>query len=363
MKINIILPLLGRSGGADVVYKYTELLTAHGHDVVVYSPIIAFDLKRYKSRLINTAHQLYCSAKGLLRLREKRSEADKRILTVSDRSVRDADVVIATSWPTSFCVDKLAPEKGEKVYFVQDFEIWDNEEYGLKSYALPLHKIVISTWINEQLQERLGIGPFPVVYNGLDTVRFSNLGKVYKKEGETIRCLMLNHVLSKKGVEAGVRAFELAKETCPNMTLEAFGLCDRGALPDYVEYIRDPSREQLVEMYSRADIFIFPSYEEGWGLTPLEAMACQCAVAGTRTGFVLDLGEHGVNMMISKPGDVEGLANNIARLAVDRQLLRQLSESGAKTAGKLRWDDSYKRFEHILLRLIDQKTLGENRCS
>lgn len=348
MTINIILPVLANSGGADVIYKYSEMMTKKGHDVIIYKPLWSFDYKRYPWYLVNKIHQLYCTAKNLTRVFHKEHSIDKYIFTASDAFIRDADVIIATSWPTSFCVNKLSLKKGKKFYFVQGFEIWDNEEYGLKSYMLPLNKIVISAWINNKLKERLKIGPFPVVYNGIDTEKFSNSNKIYKKNGEQIRCLMLNHTLKKKGVEDGVRAFERAKEYCPNMVLESFGLCEKGNLPDYVKYTRNPSKTELVEMYNRSDIFIFPSREEGWGLTPLEAMACQCAVVGTNTGFVIDFGEHGINMMISDPGDINGLANNIVRLAEDRELLEKISERGKMLAQGLSWDKSCNDLENIL---------------
>lgn len=363
MMINIVLPVLAKSGGADVVYKYTELLAEKGHDVIVYRPIWSFNYQRYSRKIVNRIHQLYCTLKNLTKIRHIEHKEDKFVPLISDRFIRNADVVIATSWPTSFSVNKLSGCKGKKVYFIQDFEIWDNEEYGLKSYELPLNKIVISTWINHQLKERLGIGPFPVIYNGMDTEKFTNPNKVYRQKGEAMHCLMLNHLLSKKGVDDGIKAFEIAKKEYPNMTLESFGLCDNGNLPDYVKYTQDPTQDELVEIYCHSDIFIFPSKTEGWGLTPLEAMACQCAVVGTRTGFVLDLGQHGVNMMISEPGDVEDLARNIVHLAKDRGLLKRISEQGRELTKKLSWQISYNKFVDILSDFSRQQVViqkGEN---
>ena len=94
-------------------------------------------------------------------------------------------------------------------------------------------------------------------------------------------------------------------------------------MPEYIDYIQNPSQDLIVKMYSTSDIFIFPSLEEGWGLTPLEAMACECAVVATRTGFVLDLGKHEDNMMISNPGDIEDMVNNIEKLINDTKLLKK----------------------------------------
>ena len=348
MTVNIILPALAKSGGADVIYKYTEMLAKKGYDIIIYKPIWSFNYRRYAWNVKNRIHQVYCTVKNFARIFHKKQQFDKFIPWLSDYFIRDADILIATSWPTSFSVNKLKPCKGKKIYFIQGFEIWDNEEYGLKSYMLPLNKIVISTWINDQLKEHLNIGPFPIVYNGLDTVKFSNSSKVYRNNGEAMHCLILNHRLVKKGVADGVKAFELAKEKYPNMILESFGFCDNRNLPAYVKYTQNPSQKKLVEIYNHSDIFIFPSQGDGWGLTPLEAMACQCAVVGTRTGFVLDLGKHGINMMISELGDVNGLAENIIRLVNDSELLRKISEQGKEMTQNLSWSNSCDKFDQVL---------------
>lgn len=357
MKINIILPMLAKSGGSAVIYKYVELLQKQGHSIIVYRPILAFNSRRYSSKVINYIHRLYCTCKSIRKVFTKNSAVDKYIPTVKNMFIRDADIVMATSWPTSFSVNKLSDCKGEKIYFVQDFEIWDNKKYGLKSYMLPLKKIVISTWINMQLKEYLNLGPFPIVFNGIDIKKFNNPNKRHKKNGETVRCLLLNHVLTKKGVLDGVKAFELAKEKYPNIVLESFGMCDGNNLPKNVEYTQNPTSDELVSIYNRADIFIFPSHTEGWGLTPLEAMACQCAVVGTRTGFVLDIGKAEENMLICEPGDIEGLADNIYRLCVDGDLRRRLAENGCRDIRKLTWDNSSIK----LCGLLEDYICGEEK--
>lgn len=171
MFINFILPAMANSGGSNVIYKYAELFTNMGHDVLIYSPRFAYNMHRSNNEIKNVIHQMYCTIKGLYNKRE-RTPFDKYVPIINERYIRNADATIATSWPTSFDVARLPERCGKKCYFIQGFEVWDNEEYGLKSYQLPLHKIVISTWINEQIKRELGIGPYPVVYNGIDFNRF-----------------------------------------------------------------------------------------------------------------------------------------------------------------------------------------------
>ena len=343
-KINIILPGLGVSGGIQVVKKYKELMEKDGWDVIIYAPLKAYNLHRYRSNIKNKIHQIYCTIKTIPEI--KRKTEYKWIWKATNKSIRNADITIATLWATAFDVNKLSDAKGEKWHFIQDYEIWDNEAWGRKAYLLPLKKIVISTWINEQIRRDIGIGPFPVVYNGIDTEGFHKVACI--KDEKKINFLMLNHVLPKKGVANGLKAFEEVSAKHPNCVLRMFGMCDSSNLPDYVEYHQNPSKKELVELYSQADIFIFPSLEEGWGLTPLEAMACGCIVVGTRTGFVLDLGKHEENMMISEPGDVEGMVGNIERLIKNKEKSQDICNKGLRTIGNLGWETSSHNLENVL---------------
>ena len=254
-------------------------------------------------------------------------------------------MTIATAWPTAFEVYRLSVSKGNKFYFIQDYEIWDNPEVVKKSYQLPLNKIVISTWINDCLKQNLGMGPFPIVYNGLDTSIY-HLTTQKKTESE-ISFLMLNHKLAKKGIPNGLTVFEKVKKKYPDAKLRMFGMSDNTNLED-VEYFQNPSKDKIVELYSQADVFIFPSLEEGWGLTPLEAMACGCVVVGTRTGFVLDLGKHRENMMISEPGDVSGMVENVEEVLSDSVLMKKIQKNAIETAEGLDWEKSADKLMDIL---------------
>ncbi len=273
MKVNFILPGLGDSGGIRVVKKYAQMLNDKEIDTVIYCSILTDNLHRYRSRVLNLAHQLYCTIKTITTM--SNNSGVKWVPFICDSFIRKADHSIATMWTTAYKVNRLSEKCGKKWYFVQDFEIWDSREYGLKSYKLPLSKIVISTWINEQLKKELGLGPFPVVYNGLDTSAF-NAQKRTKHEGITF--LMLNHSLEKKGVKQGLEVYRKIHERHPNTKMRAFGMCSKDNLPSDVEYFQNPDKETLLSLYRDTDIFIFPSLSEGCGLTPLEAMACGCIV-------------------------------------------------------------------------------------
>lgn len=347
MKINFVLPSIGASGGIDVVYKYVELLILRGHDVCVYKELYASNMHRYQSELKNHVHQLYCSVKAIVKKSDYQHDVDRYVWILSDKTVRDADITIATAWPTAFKVAKLSKKKGEKYYFIQDYETWDNAELVTQSYQMALNKIVISSWINNCLKRNLGIGPFPIVHNGLDLNVFHPVE--VKNENHMINFLMLNHTLPKKGVKYGIEAYEKIVINHHNCKLRMFGMCGPDNLPDYVEYYQNPSKDKLLELYSMSDIFIFPSIEEGWGLTPLEAMACGCVVVGTNVGFVPELGRHKDNMMISAPGDVDTMVDNINEIIKKPELNKKIQSGAYKLVRMLDWSVSAEEFERCLL--------------
>lgn len=346
MRVNFILPGLGDSGGIQVVKKYAELFREKGIDVVIYSSVIGDDLHRYPVKIKNKVHQVYCTWKTWRVKKSNTKSYIKWVPMISSKYIREADVTIATTWSSAYKVAKLNQKCGKKYYFIQDYEIWDNKEFGDQSYKLPLHHIVIAKWIDKILTEQLGCVPADIVHNGIDTEFFHPALKKEKHEG--IRCLMLYHTLPKKGVGDGAKAFKKVKEQDPNLSLTMFGMYKRPEIECLDQYYQNPKKEELRNLYQQADLFIFPSREEGWGLTPLEAMACGCPVVGTNVGCMTELGVDGKNVLLSEPGDVNGMVMNIKKLIGDPELMKKLSANGLKTVSELSWKQSADKFLSIL---------------
>src|SRR5262249_10089781 len=74
-------------------------------------------------------------------------------------------------------------------------------------------------------------------------------------------------------------AFALLRRDRPELRLVLTGGSHGNAVPHGVEGVGDVSLHQLVSLYRRASALVFPSLYEGFGLPPLEAMACGCPVA------------------------------------------------------------------------------------
>ncbi len=96
------------------------------------------------------------------------------------------------------------------------------------------------------------------------------------------------------------------------------------------------SRERLRELYRRALVFVYPSHHEGFGIPPLEAMACGAPVIATRTGAISDYAE-GAAMLIA-PGDRDALRDALARAVRDASLRAQLRAIAPERARSWRWE-------------------------
>jgi glycosyltransferase involved in cell wall biosynthesis len=350
LRINFILPFTNLTGGIRVMLKYANELILRGHDVVCYVPMIAY--KFNSCGLKGSIRQLKASGGNIIKsgINIQKFNLDipiKLVPTINDLFIPDSDVVVATAWPTAYSVNKLSPKKGVKYYFIQGYEVWSGPKDVVdQSYRLPLRRIVIAQWLREFIEKEFQVGCIATVPNGLTQDNYYNDEKKFNNE-KTI--MMMYHKLELKGYSDGLKAFEIAKEQFPNLRLRLFGMEWGKDIPAYAEFYQNPSRELLRELYYTSDIFIFPSRYEGWGLTPMEAMACKCAVVATNVGCIQDIGTHRETAMVSEPNNVEGLAKNLVELLRDFELMKKIGYGGYEKSLKLTLNSSVDVLEQVFM--------------
>ena len=108
------------------------------------------------------------------------------------------------------------------------------------------------------------------------------------------------------------------------------GLSERVVFTGYV-----PDRSLFPDLYSAADAFVFPSWYEGFGLAMLEAMACGCPVIASNTSSLPEVG--GDAPVYVDPGDIEGLSQQMERVAGDEALRASMREKGLAKARDFSW--------------------------
>lgn len=103
-------------------------------------------------------------------------------------------------------------------------------------------------------------------------------------------------------------------------------------------YVPEPD---LPALYSGALCFVYPSYFEGFGLPPLEAMKCGTpVVVGNATSLPEVVGYAGLKV---DPFDVSAIATAIGELINNSQLRRELSAKGLKQAELFDWQNTARQ--------------------
>jgi glycosyltransferase involved in cell wall biosynthesis len=85
--------------------------------------------------------------------------------------------------------------------------------------------------------------------------------------------------------------------------------------------------ENVPEIYRRADVFVSPTYAEGFSNTILEAMASGLAIVSTRAVGVVDCLRHGENGLLVAPGNIAELKNALRGILIDDELRRTLARN------------------------------------
>jgi hypothetical protein len=350
MKITFVVPGIGMSGGTRVVFEYANHLQKRGHDVTVIYPLIALTLgsgwsgpRALVNGIIESAHNLVSNSKtDWFDLKARLL----RVNTLAEKYVPNADIIVATWWATTYYVSRYDKRKGEKFYLIQHYEIWGGPKGQVENtYRLGFRNIVISTWLKNILQDKIKVPVADLISNAVDLNQFYPDAEA--KANKTIRILMPYRTEKWKGVPDGIKAFEIARENHPQVQLVMFGPSRAGDLPGYVEYHRSPYGERLRKIYNSCDIFLFPSHEEGFGLPPMEAMACNCAVAATSVGGIPDYTIPGVTALVSPPKSPELLAENLIRLIEDEELRKRIASAGCEYVKKFTWDKATEKLEKL----------------
>lgn len=111
---------------------------------------------------------------------------------------------------------------------------------------------------------------------------------------------------------------------------------ERG-LGRHVTFVGRVDEAQKVGLYNAADLFVFPSRLEGFGMVAAEAMACGVPVVSSNAASLPEVvGDAG---LLAGPDDVEGFAAQVARLAQDETLAGELGKRGrARVRALFSWE-------------------------
>ncbi|MFC7114598.1 glycosyltransferase family 4 protein [Natronoarchaeum sp. GCM10025703] len=389
MKINVLLPHFGLSGGIRSVVEITNRLVDRGHNVTIITSHIAPTMPH---SIMGSLRTVCASGLGTVSRvsqtldwlpvkadKQKILHMEPRFDRMLERWIPEADCTIATAWETAYPVATLSESKGQKFYFVQHYEIWPvwddsdcwEEASALdgrpsvnmtkvtpddphlqsykklvdESYELSLDLIITSEWEEDVLDE-LGHEHCGKVKYGIDFDTFYPDLNVDDDDDPTILALYRNS--REKGDEQAIESFKRLHEERPDVNYLMFGTKERPVIPDFVEFHEDPSQENIRRLYSQADIFVYPSWVEGYGMPPMEAMACKTAVVSTDVGAVREYSpEKSVKFIPAR--QTVPIVTAVKNLLDNPERVERMKGQCHEYIQQFTWDNATDQFENILI--------------
>jgi UDP-glucose:(heptosyl)LPS alpha-1,3-glucosyltransferase len=217
---------------------------------------------------------------------------------------------------------------------------------------------------------RFGRRQIPVIYHGISGERFNpqNLNRLHGQSRghwgltESTLCLLLvGNGWKNKGLETLLDA--VGSIGSAELRLLVVGQDDpfpyrdaiaRLGLGQRVSFL--PPRADVEFYYAAADIYVSPSWEDAFGLPPLEAMACGLPVIVSNRAGVSELITDGVDGIVLKdPQDVASLAHLISDLQGNPGLRVALGENAARTARQYTWERNAAQLDTLFQQVLDER--------
>jgi glycosyltransferase involved in cell wall biosynthesis len=177
-----------------------------------------------------------------------------------------------------------------------------------------------------------------VIYPALDP---PGIRKPVKDKLKTINILSIGVISPRKGYDIAIEslaglgdnfALIIAGDdtACPAYVEKLRGLSASLGFSDKVRFAGRVSDDELEELFAEADIYIQPSFLEGFGISALEAAARGIPVITTDVGAIPEIFEDGSTALFVEAGDSGSLRTAVERLATDERLREKLAASGPK---------------------------------
>ena len=112
-------------------------------------------------------------------------------------------------------------------------------------------------------------------------------------------------------------------------------------MEDRIQFTGFVSDDDLLQLYNACDLFLFPSFYEGFGLPALEAMACGRAVACSSTSALPEVVDGAA--ILFDPYSTDEIARAIADLLLDAELKSRMERLGLQRAAHFSWQKTAQK--------------------
>lgn len=199
-----------------------------------------------------------------------------------------------------------------------------------------------------------------VIYNGVDHQWF-DLDKETKRVKPYI--LFVGNVKPHKNLKNLIKAYELLKNDIEEDLVivgkkEGFITGDsyisnlNSDLLSRITFTGYVDDNELKTWVSNATALVFPSIYEGFGLPPLEAMACGTPVITSNSASLPEVCSNAA--VYFDPYNIENIASKIKNTLLNEKLLKVLSVKGREQAMKFTWEESMRKHLNVIEELLNK---------
>ena len=230
--------------------------------------------------------------------------------------------------------DWLPPEGLPSSHWVRPVQ--KRKEMDLADLVLAPSSFVRKT-LMQFVEKKVALAPY-----GVD-LDFWRTNSVIEQSG-SLRFIYAGQCSLRKGIQVLLDAWKAA--AIKDATLELVGSwqfsdAKRSELPKNVTYTGPVSAEKLRQRYQTADVFVFPSFFEGFGLVVLEAMACGLPVIASDATAGVDVLDVDTGRLFAA-GDLDGLVECLRWFGDHRERLPVMSNAARAKAATYTWEN-YRR--------------------
>ncbi|MGZ0655551.1 glycosyltransferase family 4 protein [Coraliomargarita sp. W4R72] len=203
-----------------------------------------------------------------------------------------------------------------------------------------------------------------VIYNGVD-----HINRVFEEDGVLDRLnlskkkyfLALGNLAPHKNLELLMRAASTRCQDSYEMIIvgginRVFGDAKLKSFPG-VRLVGRVSDEELKSLYMHAYAFVFPSQTEGFGLPPLEAMACGCPVIASTGGAIPEV--CGAAAIYVDPCNEEAWGEKLSVGSMNDRMREDLVARGEQRVASFTWENGAIRLMRLLAEFGGESSLSE----
>ena len=240
-------------------------------------------------------------------------------------------------------------------------------DYSINSLKEAAHIVAVSQNTKKDLMEHCGLKNenISVIYNGCDC-SFKPLPKNQKEHFRNNKFkfprdsfLILITGEGYKNHETTLKVLKELRLKKKNIYLVRLGpknqdwerLKNNSLLKQYIIELSGLKTNEVSELYNSVDCLLFPSWYEGFGLPPLEAMANGLPVVASNVASIPEVvGDAG---LLYNPNDVEGMIRGINLIMNDNNIKTEMIKKGIKQSSNFTWEKSVEKLVNVYRSVIN----------